>query len=297
MIDGLASGSYWTSSFLTDTNSNQYLLISHINTVGAYFRGGLLDMTESKYTPFFNHTPFSADPSSTFNVTVNDGGMQSTSLNNVSMIQMWSTNVNVQYNLTFEATSAVLYDGGAGQYIFGTGLTSEWALAACKTSGTLQVNGSPVTIDSSRSLTWYDRQFGPGIAIGNWTWFELHLGPDSNTMVSLAAWDSREPVIGQVRFATIRAPNGDHSVVPVTVVPSFKRTFVSSATNTTYPLDWDIISPLGETLSVSSFTADQEIIGPAIIETAYEGFVTTKGEFMGTHGNGFGLVEMVRTIE
>jgi kievitone hydratase len=181
-----------------------------------------------------------------------------------------------------------------GQFQWGIGLTNEWGMSACETTGTLQVNGSTVTIDPARSLTWYDRQFGPGRVVGNWTWFELHLGPGSRTTVSVWSWDSLDPV-GQARFATVRAPNGDHSVIPVTVIPSYQRAYTTSATNLTYPVDWEIISPLGETLSVSSFKADQEIVGSAIFEHAYEGFATTEGQFMKTDGGGIGLVEMVRT--
>lgn len=75
------------------------------------------------------------------------------------------------------------------------------------------------------------------------------------------------------------------------------RSYTSSTTNITYPLDWEITSPLGETLFVSSFKADQEIIGSAISEHAYEGFTNIKGTFLNTIGDGFGLVEMVRTID
>jgi predicted secreted hydrolase len=298
MPNSLIYGSYYSSSFLTDTKGGQYTVLSHFNTetnTSAFFRGSLLDMTTSTYTPFFNHTPYSVVPSPTFNVSANEGGFQSTSQDNVSIIRTWSTNANVQYDLTFEATSAILYDVGAGQYQWATGLTNEWGMPACKTTGTLQVNGSTVTIDPSRSLTWYDRQWGPGFIEGNWTWFELHLGPSGSTKVSVSAWDSLDPV-GEVRFATVRAPNGDHSVLSVTVIPSYKRSYTSSTSNVTYPLDWEIISPIGETLFISSFKADQEIVGSVISEYAYEGFASTRGAFMGTVGDGFGVVEMVRTF-
>ena len=297
MPNGCVYGSYYSSSFLTDTNGNQYTVLSHFNTqtnASAFFRGSLLDMTTSIYTPFFNHTPYSMIPSPTFNVSGNDGGFQSTSQDNVSIIRTWSTNANVQYDLTFEATSAILYDVGAGQYQWGTGLTNEWGMPGCRTTGTLQINGSTVIIDPSRSLTWYDRQWGPGFITGNWTWFEFHLGP-GGTKVSVSAWDSLDPV-GEVRFATIRTPSGDHTVISVTVIPLYKRSYISSASNITYPLDWEIISPLGETLFVSSFTANQEIVGSVISEYAYEGFTTIKGSFMNTTGDWFGLVEMVRTF-
>lgn len=297
MLNGVITGSYYSSSFLTGTNGNQYILLSHFLAASpSYFRGSLLDITTSTYTNFFNHTSYPTNPSSTFNVSLNDGGFQSTSSNNVSTIRTWRTNADVQYDLTFEATSPILYNVGAGEFQWGTGLTNEWGIPAGKTTGTLQVNGSTITIDPARSLTWYDRQWGPGFVVGNWTWFEFHLGPHGSTKVSVWAWDNLNPA-GETHFATVRAPNGDHSVFSVTLTPSYTRSYTSSATNITYPLDWEITSPLGETLFVSSFKADQEIVGLAISEHAYEGFVTTKGTFLNTIGDGFGLVEMVRTID
>jgi hypothetical protein len=66
---------------------------------------------------------------------------------------------DLTFDLAIDGTSTALLDGAVGTFFFGTDTpVFEWGIPACQTSGTLVVNGETLTVDPSRSFTWYDRQ-------------------------------------------------------------------------------------------------------------------------------------------
>jgi hypothetical protein len=153
-----------------------------------FYRASLVDITDPSFYAYsvvnINNT---AGASSTFNFTYDHYAYEALSADQTSMLRTWSTMPNVTFDLTINGTSTALLDGAVGTFDFGTELlVSEWGMPACETSGTFVVNEEILTVDPSRSFTWYDRQWGGG-AVGNWTWFELHLEMD-NAPVKASIW-------------------------------------------------------------------------------------------------------------
>ena len=93
---------------------------------------------------------------------------------------------------------------------------------------------------------------------------------------------------------TIRDRKGLLSLTKASVTPGMKHTWYSSADDKTYPLSWTVHIPdYIAKLTVASIIANQVIVGPTSLETAYEGYVTFIGVFLSANVAGYGIVEMV----
>lgn len=103
------------------------------------------------------HGNLSVSQATDFNITTHGYGFAAVSSDKLSKMRTWSDSNDVTFDITSEATSPVLFNGGAGQFQWVSMPANEWGLPACRTSGFLSVNGKQVEIDPSRSLTWYDR--------------------------------------------------------------------------------------------------------------------------------------------
>lgn len=227
----------------------------------------------------------------------------------------WSNHESLVFNLSFELSAPVLLNGGIGTFQWGESLilllllffycalfpdyeaeipsvVNEWSMPAGRTSGSIQVDGKTVAVDSSKSLTWYDRQWQVGGA-SNWTWFELHLGDAHNFSTKMSVWFYPSG-FGTVKgFATIkdlRQPSYSR-VVPATLALG-PRTWTSPF-NSTYALDWVVTLGDGTSLNISTTRDDQELSDAAGLFRTYEGYVEVTGISSSSHDfAGFGLVEI-----
>ncbi|KAM5528300.1 kievitone hydratase [Fusarium oxysporum f. sp. phaseoli] len=289
-------GSWWSSSYITGTNGEQYVVLSHYldHPAFTYFRASSLNIGTKEYYQYVligNGTANITD----LNVGAGDNGIISESSDNLSKIRTYSNHENVTFDFTYEATTSALVNAGSGTWQFGEATSSEWALPNCKTEGWIisgARSGKKVTIDPTKSFTWYDRQWGnTGASPSTWTWFQLHI---PTTDYKLSAWIFDDPVSGETkRFATIRGAGDQVQFLPIESKPLYKRSYKSSTGHVTYPLDWEVeINGFGA-FKLSSVAEDQELVGEEAIQTAYEGFLTLKGEIHGKSVEGFGLVEIV----
>jgi hypothetical protein len=253
-----------------------------------------LDITQPEYYSQF--LIYYDDPEFPPNVPGIGYGFEALSADKVSKQRTWSTNPDVGYDITIEATASALLNGGTGAFTWGSDTCSQWAMPAGRTTGTLTINDTKVNIDPDHSRTWYDRQWGPGApTTGNWTWFALQF---QNSGMRVSAWsvDNEDPY-QRARFATVQTPDGSHQILPTTLVPNTQKMFTSSATNTTYPLEWELSFANGDSLTITSLRPDQEIVATlAPGDCAYQGFVTFSGQFWGKDVKGFGAVEMTHLI-
>jgi hypothetical protein len=303
----LAANSFWFSSYIHASDGHDYLIVSHalhLPTSPGYVRASLLDITEpALYLQAVRVTNASEVSSATnvFNISYADWSFGSPTVgDNISTLRGWSNLPSVRFDITFETSAPPLLNGGVGSFEWGNGTIFEWSMPAGRTSGEIVVHNNSVAIDSARSITWYDRQWG-GIAPTNWTWFALYLNEDDGdkdsgaTVLSMWIWDDQQS--GHRQFATIRRQPGVHEVVPVTdFTPSTTRFYYSNATGILYPLEWSLSLLDGTQLSISSIRPDQEIVGPNRPSSAYEGFVTVKSPVEGSKVKGYGMVEMVHNI-
>ncbi|KAJ5638454.1 hypothetical protein N7528_000844 [Penicillium herquei] len=293
-----ASTSYYTSSYITDTNHQQYFIISHILVSAenaTSFSASTLNLTDLRYNSYMLSSNESGlQASSLLKVTLGDNGFESLTEDNVSGMRTYSTHDKAAFDITYNATSMALVDAATGLFTFGTGTSYEWGLPSCYTEGTLTIGGNTVTIDPNNSFTWYDRQWNGGFpSTGNWTWFELHI-PATRYRLSIWAIDNETPY-QRYRFATIRTEDGSQNVVPITFSPDFSRYWYSNASDTLYAQHWTVTVGSYASLEISSVTGNQEIVGPTDASSAYEGFVNFHGIFDGDEVEGFGVVEILHT--
>lgn len=213
-----------------------------------------------------------------------------------SMYAQSNTNKSFSLDLKWESTSQAVQNGGGGIFAFGPGPTNatEWGIPAAKTSGTIQLNQSTLSIDPENSFSWYDRQISYG-APKNWTWFQINF-PGSHIKASVWAYDLGPPSNVLYQFATIR--DGDSvKVLAYTLTADQKKTWTSPQSGLTYALRWRLDFENGDYLHIQSVRADQEMYGSlALVDSAYEGFITVSGKFLGQK-RGFGVVEMVTAYE
>ncbi|KAM6529308.1 hypothetical protein FALCPG4_007449 [Fusarium falciforme] len=288
------SGSWWTSSYITGTNGEQYLVISHYldTPVFTYFRASTLNLETLHYNQFITLGNSTAN-STSLDVKVGNNGIQSLTTDNISQQRAYANDENVTFDITFDATSRVISNAGAGVFQFGPSITYEWGLPNCLTQGSItNTDGKNITVDPAKSFTWYDRQWGTAaVTSGNWTWFQMHI---PETSYKLSIWIIDNDVTNQFsRFATIRGDNDEILVLPLKWKPIYGRTYQSTAADILYPLDWELdISGFG-VFQLSSILDDQEIVGTTAIQTAYEGFVTFNGTVHSKTVQGYGLVEIV----
>ncbi|GAB1211254.1 hypothetical protein ATERTT37_000367 [Aspergillus terreus] len=287
-----SANSYWTSSYITSTTNEQYLLISHL-LVGpsdrSWYRASALNLANpSDYTTTVTSTTAPVfQPGPQLRATVQNSGFEGLSADNVA-----ADSPVLTFDLTYAATSTALVNGGMGLFAFGSGRTYEWGLPNCVTTGSARINGAPLRVDPARSFTWFDRQWIEAAAAANWTWFELHVA-GSRDRLSVWAIDGGEGGSPGVRFATIRRGDGAQLVVPVGFRADYTRQWYSQASGKLYPLDWVVTVGEVGVFRIASIVGDQEIAGDSAFPTAYEGFVTFDGRFEGQEVGGFGVVEII----
>ncbi|ETS79025.1 hypothetical protein PFICI_08878 [Pestalotiopsis fici W106-1] len=302
--DVSTGSSYWASSFVTSDEGQKFLAISHILTTEApdpVCRSSVLDLQTNEYWVDLtychaaNENAF--DTSIPLDLDYGTYGFRSTSADSISEMSTFAeTNASFAFNISWKATSQTLLNGGSGIIAFGAGPANatEWGLPACQSSGTLTLNGTTHVIDADNSFTWFDRQVSFG-APKNWTWFELNF-PGSAIKASVWAYDLGVTGQSPYQFATVRVGHS-MQVLAYTWTPNMKNTWVSPKSGLVYPLEWTLDFENGDYLDVQSIRPDQEMYGSnALVDSAYEGFITVRGRFQGQE-SGFGVVEMVTAYQ
>ncbi|KAH8798540.1 hypothetical protein F5884DRAFT_813708 [Xylogone sp. PMI_703] len=308
----LNSNSFWSSSFLSGSDGHDYLVLSHglfRNTEIGVYRASILDITEpsSFYKQFeiLANTPrVFYENTGVFNFSFDNWGFGSISATDpLSTLRTWSSVQEVEFDITFDTAGPVLYNGGTGSFQWGSGpnLTNEWSMPAGRTSGHItNANGEKVSIDASRSITWYDRQWS-GQNPTNWTWFQIHLGdspasegPPASIDLSIWIWD--DPEEGRQAWATGREAAKVQYVVPVVEFSPSQRYYSSSTSGAVYPLDWTISLLDGRTFWISSVRPDQELVTMDGQGATYEGYIEVNSVKDGSNTTGYGVVEIVPVI-
>jgi len=296
------SDSFWTSSYLRCSNGHDYFVITHLAVFSGSpitTRGAVLDITEGTgYTSRTNtsstYTVYDAT-TGVFNATVGDFQFGCLNASDpTSLIRTAASVPGVQYDITFEGTSPALLNGAVGDLYLGGGHSYEWAIPAAPSSGFLVVNGTKVTIDSTQSITWFDRQFGGTGGGFSWHWFELHIKTkDSSDLIPMSIWLEVDTVHGSKNFASIREAVGQQVLAPITSATPSNRTWTSTQSNITYNLDWTLTMTGDTSLQLKLITGDQELTTTTGASLVYEGFLTVTGTYKGKPITGYGLMEVV----
>lgn len=279
-------------------------MISHVAiTAGAgYYRASLLDLdTLSLYKQFYQPVVgvLTSDAELLKISIPNQYGFQAQGAEGLPAFRTWGENDAFSYNVTFKPTSPILYNGGVGGFLWGTGMTYQFSIPSAVTTGTLQIgkSGEVLTIDEDNSFTWLDRQWGEGLPItGNFTWFQLHFG---GTKVSIWATDNKIPY-QKSRFATIRHEDGSLDVRAIELGPDYSAPYESTRVpGLEYATAWNVkfLGPEGGELRIAIGTRDQEIVGSIGLASSYTGYITATGTFWGKAVKGFGVTEIIDFVK
>ncbi|RAH49708.1 uncharacterized protein BO95DRAFT_438921 [Aspergillus brunneoviolaceus CBS 621.78] len=309
------TNSWWSSSYVHASNNHDYLIVSQCLLMNAgLYRGSILDITDPSFYRQFERfaTGPLTDPGLSsggiLNITFEQYGFHTTNYDDpLQELRTWSAVEGVEFDIRIHLSTPVILNGGTGLFQWGSELTHEWSMPAGLTLGSFVVNGSRLTIDPTRSLTWYDRQLmWPNTLAkvankANWTWFEVHLDDNSHNnnaptgradKLSIWVWDTTDH--RRTQFATARHRPGIHQVLPVTAFVPSRRTWTSPVSKATYPLDWVVTLWDGTTLSISSVRPDQELCDATGLSPTYEGYIQVNGfDGDGRMISGYGLVEQV----
>ncbi|EHK41984.1 hypothetical protein TRIATDRAFT_322122 [Trichoderma atroviride IMI 206040] len=288
-------GSYWSSSLIHGSNGRDYLVVANAvaelpvggGSLVDVYRASILDLEDtSQYAQYARLTALAKTygPTGILNFTVPGFAFQSTSTTDaLSGIRIFSNIADVGFDLTFDLSSPPILNAGTGTFQVGGGTGFQWSMPAGKTTGWISVNGTKVNVDASRSLTWYDRQWG--VIPSDFSWFQVHipgLAPDGTEDELYSIWAWNDPINGNKQFATHRTGGrAEQIVLPVTEKVSSNRTFTSPATGVTYPLDWTIAIPGGPELRLSSIRPDQEIQTAGVPVISYTGFLNVVATYPG----------------
>ncbi|KAF7549709.1 hypothetical protein G7Z17_g6200 [Cylindrodendrum hubeiense] len=269
--------SYWLSSYITSTNGKQYLAISHVLTQkeqDTKCRSSILDLKTLDYwvdltycTPQAKATTV-AEKASPLNLDFGTYGYKATSEDGVSKMAAFVETTDYSINLSWEATSKVMLNGGGGIIGFGDrpANATHWGIPSAKTEGSLTIGDEVVEIEPKSTFTWYDRQISWGVP-KNWTWFQVNF---PGTAIKASIW-AFETETQSKQFATIRVDESIH-ILAYTLTPDMTKTWTSPNTNVTYPLSWRLEFDNGDYLKVNSVRPDQEMYGSRhIADSAYEG--------------------------
>lgn len=324
-IYGDIANSYWSSSYISGTDGHEYLVLSHVLATPALsvYRGSILDITDPsffrQFTSFWDASSLFASNITAFDFVLGDSfyfGLSS--IDKLGPMTTWNDAESFSYNLTYELTSAVILNGGAGSFLWSEStfnsavlcrarnyiladlppatptIVNEWSMPAGTTTGTITKNGTEIGVETERSFTWYDRQWQAGPST-NWTWFQLHLQTEGEEEYSrLSTWFYPAGWAGgpEKGFATIKTQPGIQTVSPATKVDG-NRHWTSTVSNVTYPLDWTLELQDGTRLQVSNVREDQELADSDGMFVTYEGFVEVTGTAAsGEAITGFGVVEV-----
>ncbi|KAH8153098.1 uncharacterized protein LAJ45_02685 [Morchella importuna] len=291
------TGSWWAATYLKSSNNTNYLLISHLMTAPGLIRASLLDLdTLSLYKQFY--IPIVNVPAISvgglLNVSIpTQYGFKAIGSDGLPAFHTWAKDPQFSYNITFQPTSPIIYNAGAGGFLLGLAPTYQYSVPSAFTTGTLQIgDGEELTIDEDNSFTWFDRQWGAGLPLtGNFTWFHAHLG--GGVKLSIWAADSEIPY-QRTRFATIRRADGALDVRAIEFEPDYSNGGYKSTrlNNVVYATAWTV--KFGEeALRIESVRKDQEMVGSVGLVSTYTGYITVKGKFEGDAVDAFGSTEVI----
>ncbi|KAJ5920318.1 hypothetical protein N7516_011176 [Penicillium verrucosum] len=188
-----------------------------------------------------------------------------------------------EFDINLEFEGPVILNAGLGSWLWAGGIQHQISLPAARPRGTIVVDNSTLFIDSSKSVTWYDRQWGPTMP-DHFTWFGLYLTAEDGTESYISIWNWEDDINGNKSFATIQNQAGISTVLPLSSFqPSKKDLFHSKVSGQAYAVHHDITLMDGSHLVVKSPRPDQEFVVDNSRIGFYSGYVKVSGDYTG-HG-------------
>ncbi|EPE08256.1 kievitone hydratase [Ophiostoma piceae UAMH 11346] len=289
--------SYWTIYFLHGSNGHDYFAVGHLSAKGstpkgANIRVSLLDINDSKYFGTEHSDPNAVFSNETFYYKADKFETYSTASDLYSNQVVKSTVEGAEFTLVSEPKGPNFYDAGSGIYMWGTDWTYEAAYPEQWVTGNLTYNGELIDIVPEKSMSWLDRQFGPGFGAEGWHLWILMFDNGIKTCI----W--RSEAVGAAPkqyFATFMFPDGHHEVYPIADEIHQSQPFVSNQTGFTYYGRHKVSIPgIGAEFDIRQPTLAGEMTSPTDptpLNTLYEGYAIASGHIGGQRVSGWGVAE------
>jgi hypothetical protein len=221
--------------------------------------------------------------------------LQSSTDDNISAINVVAnyTESNFSLNTTFQPRGSLLFNGGSGSFFWGSDFNQGWASPAAYTTGTFTINATSHIIDSKRSTTWYDRQWGDTTPTQGWHWFPIQLDNGIRISTWIVPADKGSVIKA---FATALYPNGRQEVVSVNPDVKPSDPWVSSETNRTWFGSFEVsfLDEYNSVINAVSPNATTSHFGEASFGARFafcDSFTLYSGTWKGEEVSGWGLVE------
>lgn len=284
--------SFYYVSWLAADNGHEYFAIAVHGRSGEGQLDTLVSLEDVTTGDYFGTNVVVPGVISNQTYNIEGGGLtlRATSPDLFSEVIVDCTMPEATFNLSMGHRGPSFYHSGSGTYLWGSDLTSEYAMSNLWVTGTITTNGTTAAIIPDKSRAWFDRQWGHGFAFNGWNWFVVFLDND----LTLAIWRV-PPVDGSSKidaFTTVLYPDGHHEVhlVRENIQPS--GPFTSSRTNTTYFSRFDIEIPtLNTSLQVRLPRQSGEMTDATASRTLFEAYAEFTGSFKGSKVAGYGLSE------
>lgn len=294
-----ALDSFWAVNFIRTTNNRTFVVSANaiIRNGSATQRAGILSLDDPSTLFATNYQSVGVvrenngtlDP---FNLTMPGGqfGLETirhraaaASEEAFPPMRIFSHLPETEFDIKLKFQGPVLLNAGLGSWLWGGGIQHQISLPAARPHGTIVVDNSTLLIDSSKSVTWYDRQWGPTMP-DHFTWFGLYLTAKDGTESYISIWNWEDGINGNKSFATIQNHAGVSTVLPLSSFqPSKKDILRSKATGQVYALQHHITLVDGSHLVIKSLRPDQEFVIDNSRVGFYSGYVEVSGDYTG-HG-------------
>lgn len=285
--------SFWAVNYIHTTDNRSFLVSAHalVGNGSATQRAGILSLDEPLkfFTRNYQTIGSIKDNNGTlepFNLTMPGGQFGMANHRGprgepFPSMRIFSHLPETKFDIDVDMQGPAILNAGLGSWLWGGGIQHQVSLPAARPHGTIVVNNTTLSIDSRKSFTWYDRQWGPTSA-NNFTWLGLYLTASDNSQSYMSVWNWVDTVNGDKSFATIQTDVGVNTVVPLAGFQvSDADVFQSKASCTRYPLEYKITLIDGSHLVVKSVRPDQEYVLEGTKTGFYSGYVQVSGNYTG----------------
>ncbi|PTB69931.1 hypothetical protein BBK36DRAFT_1110246 [Trichoderma citrinoviride] len=297
--------SHWVGHFVTTTENLHFVLITFTNAVpggsGNSTYGGSANgcLVFSLETGGFSSSFAQATPTLVgqdrlrikFGEQYELHSLTDDNISSIGVIANFS-NSNFSLDTTFQPQGSLLFNGGSGSFFWGSVFNQGWASPSSYTTGTFTLNGTKHIIDSNRSTTWYDRQWGEETPSKGWYWVPIQL----ENGIRISTWIVPTEQGALKAFATALYPDGRQEIVGVNpdikprdpwVSPSTKRTWYGSFEVSFLDEQDSVITAVAP--NVTSWKYGEASYGASF--AFCDSFVRYSGTWKGEEVRGWGIVE------
>ncbi|EKV12637.1 short-chain dehydrogenase, putative [Penicillium digitatum] len=301
-----ATDSYWVANYIRTTSNESFYVSAHImvRNGSATQRAGImsLDKPLGYYKQNYQNIGPVRESNGTlepFNITMPGGkfGMEAIPHKNAARetflpMRIHSHLPEVTFDIDLDMKGPVVLNAGLGSWLWAGGLQNQISLPVTRPRGSLVVDNRKLTIDSKKSFSWYDRQWGP-TSPERFTWLGLYLNAPNKTESYLSIWNWEDSVNGNKSFATLQSRAGTNTVLSLTrFEASDKHVLNSTVTGNKYSLEYKIKLADGTQLRVKSARPNQEFVMENSTVGFYSGYVEVSGDY-----TGYGAMDIMPPIK